>query len=64
MRRFVAGRGSGAEHTVFTECLERRDREEQSGSGDRYIFVDELDLAELGFSGVHSEAARPLNILA
>jgi len=34
------GHGSGAEHTVFPECLERRDREEQPGSGDRYIFVD------------------------
>jgi transposase len=58
MRRFVEGTDRG-ERTLFPECLEDWIGEDNPV---RVIdvFVDELDLAELGFSGVDPEATgRP-----
>src|SRR6187455_2083957 len=58
MRRFVEGVDRG-QNTLFPECLEDWIGEENPV---RVIdvFVDELDLAELGFSGVDPEATgRP-----
>ena len=58
MRRFVEGTDRG-QSTLFPECLEDWIGEENPV---RVIdvFVDELDLAELGFSGVDPEATgRP-----
>ena len=58
MRRFVEGADRG-QNTLFPECLEDWIGEENPV---RVIdvFVDELDLAELGFSGVDPEATgRP-----
>jgi transposase len=58
MRRFVEGTDRG-QSTLFPECLEDWIGEENPV---RVIdaFVDELDLAELGFSGVDPEAiGRP-----
>ena len=58
MRRFVEGVDRG-QNTLFPECLEDWIGEDNPV---RVIdvFVDELDLAELGFSGVDPEATgRP-----
>ena len=58
MRRFVEGADRG-QNTLFPECLEDWIGEENPV---RVIdvFVDELDLAELGFSGVDPEVTgRP-----
>ena len=58
MRRFVEGAGRG-QSTLFPECLEDWIGEDNPV---RVIdvFVDELDLAELGFGGVDPEATgRP-----
>jgi hypothetical protein len=58
LRRFVEGTGRG-QSTLFPECLEDWIGEENPV---RVIdvFVEELDLAELGFSGVDPEATgRP-----
>jgi transposase len=58
MRRFVEGVDRG-QATLFPECLE-----DWIGEGNPVrvidVFVDELDLAELGFSGVEAEViGRP-----
>ncbi len=58
MRRFVEGTDR-VQSTLFPECLE-----DWIGGNNPVrvidIFVDELDLAELGFSGVDPKAAgRP-----
>jgi transposase len=58
MRRFVEGVDRG-QATLFPECLE-----DWIGEGNPVrvidVFVDELDLAELGFSGVEAEVTgRP-----
>src|SRR5476651_1679552 len=58
MRRFVEG-ADRSQSTLFPECLEDWIGEDNPV---RVIdvFVDELDLAELGFSGIEPEAAgRP-----
>ena len=58
MRQFVEGRGRG-QTTLFSECLEDWIDEDNPV---RVIdaFVDKLDLSELGFDGVASEATgRP-----
>src|SRR5437870_2499826 len=58
MRRFVEGADRG-QSTLFPECLEDWIGEDKPV---RVIdvFVDELDLAELGFSGVEAEVTgRP-----
>ena len=58
MRRFVEGADRG-QNTLFPECLEDWIGEDNPV---RVIdvFVDELDLAELGFDGVEPEATgRP-----
>ena len=58
MRRFVEGADRG-QNTLFPECLEDWIGEDNPV---RVIdvFVDELDLAELGFSGVDPEVTgRP-----
>src|SRR5260370_35505284 len=53
MRRFVEGTDRG-QSTLFPECLE--DNPVRAID----VFVDELDLAELGFSGVDPEVTgRP-----
>src|SRR6188472_1186642 len=58
MRRFVEGVDRG-QNTLFPECLEDWIGEENPVRVIE-VFVDELDLAELGFSGVDPEAAgRP-----
>ena len=61
MGRFVEGvdRGQG---TLFPECLEDWIGEDNPG---RVIdvFVDELDLAKLGFGGVDPEATGRLCII-
>ena len=57
MRRFVEGADRG-QSTLFPECLEDWISEDNPV---RVIdvFVDELDLAELGFDEVRSRANRP-----
>ena len=50
MRRFVEGVDRG-QNTLFPECLEDWIGEENPVRVIE-VFVDELDLAELGFSGV------------
>ena len=58
MKRFVEGQNRG-QSTLFPECLEDWIDEDNPV---RVIdfFVDELDLAELGFVGVEPEATgRP-----
>src|SRR6187401_3487796 len=58
MRRFVEGVDRG-QNTLFPECLEDWIGEENPVRVIE-VFVDELDLAELGFSGVDPEATdRP-----
>src|SRR5260370_2253284 len=58
MRRFVQGLDRG-QSTLFPECLEDWIGEDNPVRGID-VFVDELDLAELGFSGVDPEATgRP-----
>ncbi len=58
MRRFVEGTDRG-QSTLFPECLEDWIGEENPVRVIE-VFVDELDLAELGFSGVDPEATgRP-----
>ena len=56
MKRFVEGTDRG-QNTLFPECLEDWIHEDNPV---RVIdvFVDELDLAELGFSGVDPEATK------
>src|SRR5260370_7691431 len=58
MRRFVEGTDRG-QSTLFPECLEDWiDEDNPVRAID--VFVDELDLAELGFGGVDPEATgRP-----
>src|SRR5258708_17138071 len=58
MRRFVEGTDR-AQSTLFRECLEEWIGEDNPvGAID--VFIDELDLFELGFSGVEPEATgRP-----
>jgi transposase len=58
MKRFVEGRNRG-QSTLFPECLEDW-IEEDNPVRVIDVFVDELDLAELGFVGVEPEATgRP-----
>jgi transposase len=58
MRRFVEGTDRG-QSTLFPECLEDW-IDENNPVQVIDVFVDELDLAELGFSGVEPEATgRP-----
>ncbi|HLN08520.1 MAG TPA: IS1182 family transposase [Xanthobacteraceae bacterium] len=58
MRRFVEGTDRG-QSTLFPECLEDWIGEDNAVRAID-VFVDELDLAELGFSGVVPEATgRP-----
>ena len=55
MRRFVEGADRG-QTTLFPECLE----DWIGGDNPVDVFVEELDLAELGFGGVDPEATgRP-----
>jgi transposase len=58
MRRFVEGTDRG-QSTLFPECLEDW-IDEDSSVRVIDVFVEELDLGELGFSGVDPEATgRP-----
>src|ERR1700757_3782412 len=58
MRRFVEGTDRG-QSTLFPECLGDWIGEDNPGRGID-VFVDELDLAELGFDGVEPEVTgRP-----
>jgi hypothetical protein len=58
MRRFVEGMDRG-QSTLFPECLEDWICEDNPVRAID-VFVDELDLAELGFGGVDPEATgRP-----
>ena len=58
MRRFVEGMDRG-QSTLFPECLEDWIYEDNPVRAID-VFVDELDLAELGFGGVEPEATgRP-----
>jgi transposase len=58
MRRFVEGTDRG-QSTLFPECLEEWIREDNPVRAID-VFVDDLDLAALGFSGVDPEATgRP-----
>src|SRR5260221_8990 len=58
MRRFVEGMDRG-QSTLFPECLEDWICEDNPVRAVD-VFVDELDLAELGFGGVDPEATgRP-----
>src|SRR5215467_2217230 len=58
MRRFVEGMGRG-QSTLFPECLEDWIYDDNPVRAID-VFVDELDLAELGFGGVEPEATgRP-----
>jgi hypothetical protein len=61
MKRFVEGVDRG-QRTLFPDCLEDWIVEENSV---RVIdaFVDELDLADLGFSGIDPEATGRLLII-
>src|SRR5271155_3227721 len=56
MKRFVEGADRG-QSTLFPECLEDW-IEENNPVQVIDVFVDELDLAELGFGGVAPEATR------
>ena len=58
MKRFVVGTDRG-QSTLFPECLEDW-IEDDNPVRVIDVFVDELDLAAVGFSGVHPEATgRP-----
>ena len=58
MKRFVEGQDRG-QSTLFPECLEDR-LDEDNPIRVIDIFVDRLDLADLGFVGVDPEATgRP-----
>src|ERR1035441_7051256 len=66
MRRFVEGADRG-QSALFPECLEDWIGEDNPVRGID-VFVDELDLAELGFSGVEPEVSggpshRPSTLL-
>ena len=57
MRRFVEGVDRG-QTTLFPECLEDWIGEDNPVRAVD-VFVEELDLAELGFGGVESRGNRP-----
>ena len=60
MKRFVEGTDRG-QSTLFPECLEDWiDDDNPVRVID--VFVDALDLAAVGFSGVHPEAIRRLAV--